>query len=168
MTIGLRAAFAVLALTSIGSGTSAARSVGAAATSLPCTPAQAASFAWWPGTWDYASQGREPGVTTVTVSNSGCQFQAELVDAKKQQTSTTIIFDPGSQRWKRLVADPTRTYRSSGVYAPDGSISFYESPTARETYRPTDHDHVRYFGEFSKDGGKSWKIVFDASFTRRP
>ncbi|MEO8029453.1 MAG: hypothetical protein ABJC74_09080 [Gemmatimonadota bacterium] len=133
-----------------------------------CPAAQAALFRWWAGIWDYAIPGYDPGVTTVTPSEDGCQLQEEFVDVGNKQAHTTILFDPGSQRWKRLVADPFRTYRSSGVFAPDGSIAFYETPTERETYRPVDHDHVHFLGESSTDGGKSWKIGFDAIFTRRP
>ncbi len=168
MPIGLRSALAVLALATMGGGATAASAVRPPETSASCTPALASQFAWWAGTWDYAIPGYDPGVTTVTPSEDGCQLQEEFVDVGNKQAHTTILFDPGSQRWKRLVADPFRTYRSSGVFAPDGSIAFYESPTERETYRPADHDHVHFLGESSKDGGKSWKIVFDAIFTRRP
>src|SRR6185437_3774854 len=73
----------------------------------------------------------------------------------------------GERRWKRVVVDPFRTYASTGVFAPDGSISFYETPTDRETYRPADGDHVHFIGEKSTDGGHTWRVLFDATYARQ-
>ncbi|MEP6494266.1 MAG: hypothetical protein ABJF01_16405 [bacterium] len=133
-----------------------------------CTTAQAATFAWWVGTWDYAIPGFDPGVTTVTASNAGCSLQEEFVDIHNMKAHTTISFDSTTQKWKRTVADPFRTYNSTGTFATDGSIAFFETTTDRESYRPTDKTHIHFTGESSSDGGKTWKLLFDATYTKRP
>jgi hypothetical protein len=133
-----------------------------------CTAAVAATFAWWIGAWDYTVPGFDPGVTTVTPGSGGCALQEEFVDVHGRQSHTTIQFDETTQKWRRSVTDPFRTYLSTGVFAPDGSIAFYETPTDRESYRPTDATHVRFFGETSTDGGVTWRLLFDATDTRRP
>ncbi|HKV70364.1 MAG TPA: hypothetical protein VJN62_03910 [Gemmatimonadales bacterium] len=132
-----------------------------------CPGAPAAAFHWWPGTWDYATPGYDPAVSTVTVSDDGCTFTEVFVDIHQQRQHTTIQYDATAHRWQRVVVDPFRTYRSTGVFAADGSIAFYETPGDRETYRPTDADHVHFIGEKSTDGGKTWRVLFDATYTRR-
>ena len=139
-----------------------------ATASAQCTPAQAATFAWWVGSWNYTVPGFDPGVTTVTATNGGCTLQEEFVDVGNQKAHTTIQFDSTSRQWKRTVTDPFRTYKSTGTIGPDGSIAFYETTTDRETYRQTDATHVHFSGESSSDGGKTWKLLFDATDTRRP
>lgn len=53
----------------------------------------------------------------------------------------------------------------------DGSIVFFETAAERESYRPTDGMHVLFTGESSSDGGKTWKLLFGATYatyTKRP
>src|SRR5215472_1292851 len=124
-------------------------------------------FSWWPGQWDYAVPGYDPGVSVVTDSAGGCALKEEFSDIHSQKQHTTIRYDAGTERWERVVVDPFRTYKSNGSFAPDGSIAFYETPTDRETYRPTDADHVHFTGEKSDDGGRTWRVLFDATYIRR-
>jgi hypothetical protein len=133
-----------------------------------CPAGAAAAFSWWTGSWNYAVPGYDPGTTTVTASSGGCVLREEFVDVHGAKAHTTIAYDASSRQWTRTVTDPFRTYHSVGTFAPDGAIAFYETPADRETYRPVDHDHVRFFGERSSDGGKSWTMLFDATYTRRP
>jgi hypothetical protein len=37
----------------------------------------------------------------------------------------------------------------------------------RWTWTPSDRDHVRQLYEASRDGGKTWKILFDGRYVRR-
>jgi hypothetical protein len=133
-----------------------------------CPSAAAAAFAWWVGSWNYTVPGYDPGTTTVSATNGGCALHEEFVDVHGAKAHTTIEYDATAKQWKRTVTDPFRTYRSTGTFASDGAIAFYETPADRETYRPVDHDHVHFSGEKSGDGGKSWKVLFDATYTRRP
>lgn len=132
-----------------------------------CAAAQAATFGWWAGTWAYSVPGFDPGTTTVTASNGGCTIQEAFVDIHNMQAHTTIQFDSAGKQWKRTVTDPFRTYQSAGTFASDGSIAFYETTTERESYRPTDPTHVHFIGESSTDGGKTWKVQFDATYTKK-
>jgi hypothetical protein len=106
-------------------------------------------------------------VSTVTAGADGCSLTEEFVDIHQQRQHTTITYDAKEHRWERVVVDPFWTYHSTGVFAADGSISFYETPGDRETYRPTDADHVHFIGEKSTDGGQTWRVLFDATYTRR-
>lgn len=133
-----------------------------------CPAAVAAAFAWWPGRWAYSVPRYDPGTSTVTATNDGCALAEAFVDRTGQQQHTTITYDSVGRQWKRHVVDPFRTYDSNGTFAGDGSIAFYETPTDRESYRLADHDHVHFTGETSKDGGKTWTLLFDATYTRQP
>jgi len=135
---------------------------------VSCSPKTAAQFSWWPGTWGYAVPGYDPGVSVVAVSDSGCTVKEEFVDTHGQKQHTTIQWDATHARWQRVVVDPFRTYTSTGTFAADGSIAFYETPTDRETYRRSDRGHVLFSGEKSDDGGKTWRKLFEATYTRRP
>lgn len=135
--------------------------------SSACGDAPRDEFSWWPGVWNYSTPGFDPAVSTVTASPDGCTLTEEFVDIHQQRQHTTIRYDATERRWKRVVADPFRTYASTGVFAPDGSISFYETPTDRETYRPADGDHVHFIGEKSTDGGHTWRVLFDATYARQ-
>lgn len=132
-----------------------------------CADAPRDDFSWWPGVWNYSTPGYDPAMSTVTASADGCTLTEEFVDIHQQRQHTTIRYDAKEHRWKRVVVDPFRTYASTGVFAPDGSISFYETPTDRETYRPADGDHVHFIGEKSTDGGRTWRVLFDATYARR-
>jgi hypothetical protein len=125
-------------------------------------------FSWWPGHWDYATPGYDPGVSVVADSDGGCVLKEEFVDTHGQKQHTTIRYDADAKHWQRRVIDPFRTYDSNGSFASDGSIAFYETPTDRETYWPADSNHVRFTGEKSEDGGRTWKVLFKATYTRRP
>lgn len=148
-----------------GSGATPTSPTGGAIT---CSTATAATFAWWVGKWSYSVPGYDPGTSTVTSSSNGCALAEAFVDRTGQQQHTTIRYDSVGQQWKRNVIDPFRTYNSAGTFAADGRIAFYETPTDRESYIPTDHDHVHFTGEQSTDGGKTWKLLFDATYTRPP
>ncbi len=138
------------------------------APSIACPASDAAAFAWWPGTWSYSVPHFDPGVTTVTATSGGCVLHEEFVDIRDNKAHTTIEYDAAARIWKRTVTDPFRTYHSTGTFSPDGTIAFYETLTDRESYRPIDHDHVRFFGEKSTDDGKTWTLLFDATYSRRP
>ena len=133
-----------------------------------CPAAVAATFSWWVGKWGYFIQGYDPGTSTVTATNSGCALAEAFVDRSGAQQHTTIQYDSLSKQWKRHVVDPFRAYDSVGQFASDGSIAFYETTASRESYRPTDKDHVHFVGESSKDGGKTWSVDFDALYSRTP
>ena len=133
---------------------------------VPCAAADRDAFRFWTGKWDYAVKGYDPGVTTVTAEEDGCVLREEFVDRDGQQAHTRLAYDAATHAWIRTVTDPSRTYHSRGVF--EGSqIHFYESPTERETYQPVDARHVRFTGERSRDGGRSWTLLFDAMFTRQ-
>jgi hypothetical protein len=133
-----------------------------------CPDGVATTFAWWVGNWSYFIQGFDPATSKITASNGGCTLAEAFVDRTGGQQHTTIQYDPVGHQWKRHVVDPVRAYDSAGQFASDGSIAFYETTTARESYRLTDHDHVHFIGESSKDGGKTWTVDFDALYTRQP
>jgi len=134
----------------------------------PCPADAAAAFAWWAGKWSYFIQGFDPATSTIAATNGGCTLAEAFVDRSGAQQHTTIQYDTVGKQWKRHVVDPFRTYDSAGRFASDGSIAFYETPTSRESYRRTDNDHVHFIGESSKDGGATWKVDFDALYTRTP
>jgi WD40 repeat protein len=133
-----------------------------------CPSGVASKFSWWVGTWSYFIRGYDPATSTVTATNGGCALAEAFVDRSGAQQHTTIQYDSARKQWKRHVVDPSRTYDSIGQFANDGSIAFYETTVSRESYRPTDKDHVHFVGESSKDGGKTWSVDFDALYTRRP
>ena len=137
-------------------------------TGTGCPNGVATTFAWWVGKWSYFIQGYDPGTSVVTATNSGCTLAEAFVDRSGAQQHTTIQYDSVGHQWKRHVVDPFRAYDSAGQFASDGSIAFYETTTSRESYRPTDPDHVHFIGETSRDGGKSWSVDFDATYTRTP
>lgn len=159
--------FHVVAFAVIASAASHSGQARVLAPHSACADAPGDAFHWWPGTWDYATPGYDPAVSTVTASTDGCTFTEEFVDVHQQRQHSTIQYDTTAHRWRRVVVDPFRTYRSTGVFAADGSISFYETPGDRETYRPADADHVHFLGERSTDGGRTWRVLFDATYTRR-
>lgn len=139
-----------------------------ASTAAACPALVAAAFSWWVGRWGYFIRGYDPGTSTITATDGGCVLNEAFLDVTGGQQHTTIRYDTLSHRWKRHVVDPARAYDSEGDFAADGSIAFYETPIARESYRPTDHDHVHFVGESSSDGGRTWTVTFDALYTRRP
>ena len=138
-----------------------------ATASVACPASASAAFAWWVGRWGYFVQGYDPATSTVTSADGGCTLDEAFVDVTGGRQHTTIQYDAASHAWKRHVVDPQRSYDSRGTFAADGSIAFYETSTSRESYRPTDRDHVHFVGETSSDGGRSWHVTFDALYTRR-
>lgn len=169
MTFARWSALPLLVATAMCSGaaTGSGPTGTAASNTVPCPQGVGVTFAWWVGTWDYSVPGYDPGTSTVTASSGGCALAEAFVDRTGQQQHTTIQYDSTGHQWKRVVVDPFRTYNSTGNFASDGSIAFYETPTDRESYHPTDQTHVHFIGESSKDGGKSWQVLFDATYTRR-
>jgi hypothetical protein len=170
MTIACRQLAPLLVLSTISCASSAiaAPATSSVGNTVACPVGVADTFAWWVGSWGYFIQGYDPGTSNVTSSNGGCSLAEAFVDRSGAQQHTTILYDSTGHRWKRHVVDPFRTYDSVGSFASDGSIAFYETTTERESYRPTDHDHVHFIGESSKDGGTTWIVDFDALYTRQP
>ena len=98
--------------------------------------------------------GREVGATsfraTIPAIRRSQQRMAGVCSPKRSsiargaQQHTTIQYDSVGKQWKRHVVDPFRAYDSTGQFASDGSIAFYETTVSRESY-PAERQRSRAF-----------------------
>ncbi|HSM17940.1 MAG TPA: hypothetical protein VK845_13220 [Gemmatimonadales bacterium] len=149
----------------------------AAQTTLPdCTGPEHRQFDFWVGDWEVTAQGGVAGTNLVTLRDDGCVLHEHWKGAQGGTGESWNFFDRSTGLWHQIWIDGTGgVLRFSGRYAdgrlalsgesraPDGSpvmhkLTFYDN-TAEST--------VKQVWEQSRDGGSTWKVVFDGLYRKR-
>ena len=174
----IRLAVVVLLLTCLAG----ARQNNSAAQTKPCAEPEQKQFEFWVGEWDLTWPGNNPGQTdhgTNSVQRilEGCIVQENFSGAAAMHLrgQSVSIFDASARKWKQTWVDNEGAYLDFVGEFKDGQMVL-----AREAIRPDGtkalqrmvfknitHEEFDWSWEASKDGGKSWTVVWPIHYKRK-
>jgi hypothetical protein len=174
----IRLAVVVLFLTCLAG----ARQNNSAAQPKPCAEPEQKQFEFWVGEWDLTWPGNNPGQTdhgTNSVQRilEGCIVQENFsgAEAMHLRGQSVSIFDASARKWKQTWVDNEGAYLDFVGEFKDGQMVL-----AREAIRPDGtkalqrmvfknitHEEFDWSWEASKDGGKSWTVIWPIHYKRK-
>jgi len=144
-----------------------------------CNSPEFRQFDFWVGTWDVTTpDGKPAGTNQITRELKDCVLHEHWHGAGGGNGESFNIYDRTSRKWHQTwVADEGNLLLldgglESGKMVLSGQSASLAQPGTsvlnRITWTPTDPDHVRQLWEASRDGGKTWSVLFDGRYVRRP
>lgn len=173
-----RLALAVLALTCV----SGARQNSTAPQPKPCSEPEQKQLEFWVGDWDLTWPGNNAGeiahgTNSIQRILDGCIVEENFSggDAMHLRGRSVSIFDTTAGKWKQTWVDNEGGYLDFVGEFKDGQMIL-----ARESIRPDGarrlqrmvfknitHDEFDWSWEGSKDGGKTWAVVWPIHYKRK-
>ncbi|HZE89928.1 MAG TPA: hypothetical protein VE404_10285 [Verrucomicrobiae bacterium] len=173
-------ALGAVALAPAGDGTAAG---GAVAAKPPrparpdCTAPEFHQFDFWIGDWSVTSGGAQAGTNLVTVEEDGCVIHEHWKGSRGGTGQSFTFYSRVTGKWKQLWIDnggnPAElegTYKdgvlalASEVKGADGKVAL-----SKLTFFDNKADRtVRQLWESSNDEGKTWQVMFDGLYSRKP
>ena len=134
-------------------------------------------FDFWAGDWQVTATGSTQvvGTSSVQLINRSCALLENWTGTGGGTGKSLNFYDASTQLWHQVWTDATggETF-FTGKYADDTmrfegehiNAAGAKSP-ARLTFTRIDDSHVRQVGETSMDDGKTWKVSYDFTYTRK-
>ena len=149
----------------------------------PCHTDAHRAFDFWLGDWDvFGPDGKLAGRSRVVAILDGCVVQEEWDSAPDAPNAPAVrgrslsLLDRGTKTWHQTYVDNsgallrldggregesmTMTGERTGG---DGRVRRY-----RLTWSPESRDEVQQLFEVSENDGRSWQVVFEGRYVRRP
>ena len=148
----------------------------AAAPQRGCTTAQDRQFDFWAGHWNVTDNvtGKPAGTNDVTREYGGCVLQEHWKGAGGDDGSSFNHYDAARKVWHQTWVD-----NGGGILYLDGGLKNGSMVLAgkrrgrngtwvtdRITYTPRPDGSVRQWWQVTRDGGATWKTVFDGIYRK--
>ena len=176
----LRVVLVVMALCCLVAGD---QNAPAAGRPKPCFEPEQKQLDFWVGEWDLTWPGNNAGETahgrnSVRRILDGCiveeNFSGE--DAMHLRGKSVSIFDVTAGKWKQTWIDNEGGYLDFVGESKDGQMILAREATrpdgtkglSRMVFKNITHDEFDWSWEGSKDGGKTWTVVWPIHYKRRP
>jgi len=163
-------------------GAAGAQQNNAATQPHPCSEPQQKQLEFWVGEWDLTWPGNNPGETargsnTIRRILDGCTVEENFdgADAMHLRGRSVSVFDAGAGKWKQTWVDNEGGYLDfvgefkqgqmilgREATRPDGSKSLQ-----RMVFKNITRDEFDWSWEGSKDGGKTWTMVWPIHYKRK-
>jgi hypothetical protein len=138
-----------------------------------CQAPEYRQFDFWIGSWDVEdARGNPIGRSRIEPIEAGCGIQENWTDRSGLTGRSLNAYRPASKVWTQLWAaswgstllmegryENERMAMSGDVVTPTG-----ETPRQRTTWSRLDGGGVRQLTEWSRDGGRTWTVVFDGRY----
>lgn len=136
------------------------------ATTAPCQTAEHRQFDFWIGEWNVTTpDGKAGGVNRITSIAGGCALLEEWTGASGFNGKSLNIYDATRKVWHQTWVDS-----SGSLLVIEGSfangVMTMGNGSNRITWTPAGGG-LRQVWEQSKDGGKTWAVVFDGRYSKR-
>ena len=148
----------------------------------PCVAKQQQQLDFWVGAWDLTWPGAKPGevqrgTNTIRRLLDGCVVEEDFSggDEMHLRGKSVSIFDTRAGKWKQTWVDNEGGYLDfvgefmdgqmilgREAARPDGAKSLQ-----RMVFKNISQDEFDWSWELSKDGGKSWQVVWPIHYQRR-
>lgn len=133
-------------------------------------------FDFWVGEWDVRNpQGQQAGTNSVQLILGDCVVFENWTGARGGQGKSFNVYNAATGKWQQTWVDNSGSVLElSGDYK-DDRMHFTGETRGRDgkvtlerlTFTKISNDKVRQFWEQSKDGGKTWTVAFDGTYTRK-
>jgi hypothetical protein len=141
----------------------------------PCSAPEHRQFDFWVGEWVVSGpKGQQAGINRIEKVENGCAIQENWTSARGPTGRSLNIYDPASKRWIQVWAGADGSLLLlQGAY--DGGKMVMEGTSIgqsgtevrdRITWSPLPGSRVRHLWEQSSDGGKTWSVIFDGTYSR--
>jgi hypothetical protein len=144
-----------------------------------CTASEYRQFDFWQGDWDVRdASSKIVGRNRIVSLQGGCALQENWTGAGGGSGTSLNIYDRDHKRWHQTWVD-----NSGGLLQLDGGIvegamvlsgesiaaDASSKPTLqRITWTPQSDGRVRQLWESSSDSGRTWSVLFDGIYSKRP
>lgn len=132
-----------------------------------CTQPQTREFDFWLGSWSFTAAGSAAGTNDITKEAAGCLVQEHFLDANRTQGRSVSFVSRLDGLWHQTYIDSAGLRQVLVGRFEDDRMRLYETPTQRFSWQPLGSDRVRYYGERTSDGGSTWVVFFDSTYSRR-
>jgi hypothetical protein len=159
---------------------SAATPASAAAKSLPapCSCPECHQFDFWLGDWEVTTpKGTMAGTNHIVPILGGCAIQENWKGSRGMSGTSVNMFVPETGMWHQTWIDDQGMLLLLDGKFEDGKMVLSgktQDPAGaggvvlqRITWSQLPGGKVRQLWETSKDGGKSWTVAFDGTYTRK-
>lgn len=132
---------------------------------------------FWVGDWDIYEDGKPAGRQRVSLQLDGCAVMAEWLGPVGDNGISHFAYDRNRKTWMQFWTTNQVPYRGGVIiretdaqYSGNG-VRFVSTASghgkSRITLTPLDGGRARQVLELSEDGGKTWKVIFDAEHRKR-
>ena len=137
-----------------------------------CLSAEYRQFDFWVGTWDvFQPNGQKAGENRIEPISGGCALLENWSGRGGFTGKSLNIYDSTDKRWHQTWVDSSGALLMiSGNLVDKRMVLGAQASDAHQriTWTPNDDGSVRQFWESSADGGKTWTVLFDGKYVRRP
>ncbi len=146
-----------------------------AAPAAPCSSAEHRQFDFWLGEWTVTTpDGKLAGHNRITSILGGCALREEWSGAGGGSGTSTNVYDATRGVWHQTWVDAQGSLLvlegglRDGAMVLEGRTRGREGKTLenRVTWTPAADGSVRQVWDVSRDGGSTWKTVFDGLYRR--
>jgi hypothetical protein len=146
--------------------------------SAACAAPQNRQFDFWLGEWDLVgADGKKSAEDKVVSILGGCAIQENWTGVKSGQGLSLSAYDPATRHWHQtLMDDSGAVLKLEGEFADGKMILVGQRPSQKDKGVTITHriawnlmpDHrVHQYWEASTTGGRTWKPVFEGTYTPR-
>lgn len=133
----------------------------------PCDTPEHRQFDFWAGEWTVTTpNGQTAGTNRITKIAAGCALLEEWTGARGMTGKSLNIYDASRGVWHQSWVDSRGTLLTIEGRFEKGAMRLLSAGN-RITWTPLDGGDVRQLWEQSKDGGKTWAVVFDGRYTKK-
>jgi hypothetical protein len=166
----------------VASFAAAAAAQAAAPATAPCSAAEFRQFDFWVGDWDLTWPGSKPdevqhGRNTISRKLGDCVIEEQFDGSKDAQLrgQSVSVFSPRLKKWQQTWVDDQGAYmdfdgefsRGQMILARQTRNQKGEDITQRMVFKNIAADSLDWSWEQSKDGGKTWTVVWPIHYVRR-
>lgn len=137
-------------------------------------------FDFWVGEWNVSPTGKNApvdaaGTSSIQAINKNCAILENWTASRGGTGKSLNFYNASTGKWQQIWTDAAGGVTFfSGTYS-DNAMRFEgESVGAsggkapvRLTFYKLDSGQVRQVGEASSDGGKTWAVTYDLTYTRK-
>ncbi|HEX8141597.1 MAG TPA: tetratricopeptide repeat protein [Pyrinomonadaceae bacterium] len=133
-------------------------------------------FDFWVGEWDVQNNGQRAGTNSVQRILDGCVLLENWTSGSGGTGKSFNFYDAGTGKWQQTWVDSrgsvlnlTGEYKDNALRYTGETIARGGAKTLhRLTFFNLGPQSVRQLWEQSTDGGKTWNVVWDGMYARRP
>jgi hypothetical protein len=140
-----------------------------------CSSAEHRQFDFWVGDWTVTAGGKTAGTNRIESVMQGCALLEHWTSGRGGHGTSLNFYDRRTKAWSQAWIDEGgNALQLAGTFA-DGKMVLASTPRKtddgvdqqRITWSKNADGSVRQLWESSSDGGKSWTVAFDGTYTRR-
>ncbi len=135
----------------------------------PCkTLPEARQLDFWVGEWDVRDpRGQLVGRSSIQLILNDCVVLENWSGTLGGTGKSMNFWDKQHRRWQQTWIDDRGNATEYTGQLVDGSLRYATTDGQRLTFTPLAGGRVRQLAETSSDGGKSWAVRYDLTYTRR-